>query len=362
MRPAARVVLAVTLALAACQQTQGEGPAAEGPAAEGSAGEGSAVGGLPTEAAASAAGAARAGATGAGAALPARPADAAAAATAERVARAHRELGLALEASGDIAGAVSEFIAALDAAPWVIGPEGGIEQTPFGDLTRICLGDGPPQAVKRACTRVIPTGRIAPERLARLIVARARARLALGEVEGAGDDLDAALAIVTGDPEALLIRGRLRAVRGDLRGAEADLARVIGLHGPQVPEARLWHARVLAALGEEEQALEELDAVIADPAAAGLAGAAWRSRAVIDCRAGRAEEAAVGWQVWEQKEAGALSWIDEMLRDAGYLRGPAEETLGPRTLAALRAWTGDGCPGDAGALLAREGRGSGAAR
>lgn len=266
------------------------------------------------------------------------------AARAVRLARAHRELGLALEENGDMAGAVEHFAAALAAAPWPLGKGQTLEQTPYGDLARICLGQAPAGAVARACTLVIPSGRFGPEALVDFVVARARARLALGELEGGRDDVDAALEIETGNQEALMLRGRILAGLGEDELALADLRRVVTLGGPLAREARLLRARILARNGAGEQALADLDSLISDSEATELHGRAWRERARVACAFGRAEEAAVGWQMWEQLEPEALAWLEETLRAGGYLDEAEEGGVGPRTVAALRAWTEDGCP------------------
>lgn len=260
-----------------------------------------------------------------------------------RLARAHRELALALEAAGDAPGAIRHHEAALAAARRA-GPEGASTgHAAHEDLLRLCRSAAAPEAVVAACTAALAGGLPPPPALPGLLLARAKARASLGQLDGARSDVEAVLKVATGQPEALLLRGRLRLDDGEAEGAEADFRRVVILGGPLAAEARLWRARALARFGRPDEALAELDAAIGEGAAA-LHGAAWRERAAIDCAAGRPETALVAWQVWAELDPGALGELQAALAATGHLAASTEEGLGPATRAALASWVSEGCP------------------
>jgi hypothetical protein len=64
----------------------------------------------------------------------------------------------------------------------------------------------------------------------------------------------------------------------------------------------------------------------------------------VHCRLGQADAAAIDWQVWLGAVPGGAAYVQEMLWARGYLRGAVADDFGPAALAALRAWTGAGCP------------------
>lgn len=257
---------------------------------------------------------------------------------------AHRQLGLGLEAAGDIAGAVEEFEAAVALDPWPLAASsGGIGESPYGDLARICDGGEPAAAAARACSRVIVSARFDRPRLARLIANRGDARLQLGEPDRAMSDYAAALKVDNNAPRGLYGRGRMRARAGAHAAAVSDFDRAIAAE-PALTGARLARALSLAALGDFEAATAGYDGILASPEALAAHPDAYRGRADMRCRAGEAEAAAVDWQGWISVTPDGAGTVRDMLAAQGYLSAPAEGAFGPADRAALRAWTGAGCP------------------
>ncbi len=260
-------------------------------------------------------------------------------------AQAHRQLGLGLEAAGDIAGAVGEFEAALTLGPWPMNAAaGGVADSPYGDLARICRRRDPAAQVVRACTRVITSFRFQSGRLAEFFANRADAYLRLGEPDRARADYQAALKIDSSNPRGLLARGQMRARAGRHAAALIDFNRVIA-NGPDRPEPRYARALSLAALGDLKGAVADFDHVLSDPEGLAAHPDAYRDRAEAHCRVGRADAAAVGWQVWLGATQGGAGYVQEMLWAHGYLRGAVADEFTPAALASLRAWTRAGCPG-----------------
>jgi len=279
-------------------------------------------------------------------------------------ARAHRQLGLGLEAAGDIAGAVDEYGAALTLGPWPMdAATGGLADSPYGDLARICWRREPAAQVVRACTRAITSLRFQSGRLAELFANRADAYLRLGEPDRARADYRAALKIDSSNPRGLLARGRMRARAGNHAAAVIDFNRVVATTGPDRPEAnylpdrpeanylpdrpdvRYARALSLVALGDLEGAVADFDHVLSDPRGLAAYPGAYRGRAEAHCRLGQADAAAIGWQVWLDATQGGGSYVQEMLWAHGYLRGAVTDDFTPAALASLRAWTQAGCPG-----------------
>jgi len=260
-------------------------------------------------------------------------------------AQAHRRLGLGLEAAGDIAGAVDEFQAALALGRWrVAASTGGLADSPYGDLARICWRRDPAAQVVRACTRVIASFQFQSGRLAELFANRADAYLRLGETNRARADYKTVLKIDSSNPRGLLARGRTQARAGSHRKALIDFNRAI-TNGPDRPEARHARALSLIALGDIEGAIADYDHILSDPRGLAAYPGAYRDRAEAHCRIARADAAAVGWQVWLDATPGGAAYVQEMLWAHGYLRGAVADDFTPAALAALRAWTRAGCPG-----------------
>ena len=260
-------------------------------------------------------------------------------------AQAHRRLGLGLEAAGDIAGAVDEFEAALTLGRWPLAAStGGLADSPYGDLSRICWRRDPAAQVLRACNRAIASFRFQSAQLAELYANRAGARLRLGETRRAQADYRVALKIDSNNPRGLLARGRARALAGRHAAALIDFDRVIAT-APDRPGAR--HARALsrAALGDFEGAAADYDQVLSGLEGLAAYPGAYRGRAEAHCRTGRPDAAAVGWQVWLAATPGGAAYVQEMLWARGYLRGAVADDFTPAALASLRAWTRAGCPG-----------------
>ncbi len=274
-------------------------------------------------------------------------------------ARAHRRLGLGLEAAGDISGAVDEFEAALALGRWpVAASAGGLADSPYGDLSRICWRRDPAAQVLRACTRAIASFRFQSAHLAELYANRADARLRLGQTRRAQADYRVALKIDSNNPRGLLARGRVRALAGRHAAALIDFDRVIAApeseHPPDRPESNYRpdrpgarHARALsrAALGDFEGAAADYDQVLSGLEGLAAYPGAYRGRAEAHCRTGRPAAAAVGWQVWLAATPGGAAYVQEMLWARGYLRGAVVDDFTPAALASLRAWTRAGCPG-----------------
>ncbi len=252
---------------------------------------------------------------------------------------ARRELGLALERVGDIAGAVSELEAALAAAPWAGLPA----ETPLGDLARICRRGEPAEPVARACARAFASSRFAPAEMADLVALRGDANARLGRTQRALSDYATALEIDSSHARALLGRAWVHIRAGQPARALNGLRLAIET-GPRPVEARLARAAAYMALGRFEGAVADYDAVLANVAAAPWEPAAWRGRAWAHCAMGRAEAAAVDWRLWADSVPGGAGYLQEMLRARGHLRAPWRAGIDPVIRDALAAWTRAGCP------------------
>lgn len=262
----------------------------------------------------------------------------------QQEAKAHRRLGLGLEEAGDIAGAVDEFVTALSLGPWSIAEsDGGFDDSPYGDLARICARQTPAAQVVRACTRSISAAVSERRRLSDLIANRGDAYLLLGEYDRALADYRTVLKLETSNPRGLIGRGRMRARAGDHAAAISDFNQVISA-APERLEARFARALSLAALQDFDAAIADYDHILSDPEALATHSDAYRDRARMHCRAGEADAAAIDWQVWLAATPGGTSYVQEMLWARGYLRGPVRSEFDAATLAALRAWTKAGCP------------------
>jgi len=90
-------------------------------------------------------------------------------------------------------------------------------------------------------------------------------QLQQGRLEEATQAFEAALRWQGNFPEAYVGRGAARFLRGDLAGAEADLRRALAL-APEMPEAHYWLGRLLAQLGQVEEAQQHLRAFLERPA------------------------------------------------------------------------------------------------
>jgi len=260
-----------------------------------------------------------------------------------QLALARRQLGLGLEAAGDLAGAVDEYSAALALGGWTIDEVSGRDDTPYADLARICALSEPADQVVRACTRVVASFHFSAENLADFLASRGDAHRRLGEPDMALADYNAALKVATSHPRALAGRGRARAEAGAHADAINDFRRAISI-GMNGPELRLARAASLVALGNYAGAVADYDWVLADPEGLAAHPEAYRLRADAHCRSGEADAAAIGWQVWLAVTPGGADEVQDMLWAFGYRRGPMGAGFTPAALAALRAWTGAGCP------------------
>ena len=275
----------------------------------------------------------------------ARPQTGAAPATIDQeLARTHRRLGLGLEEAGDIAGAVGAYESALAVGRWpVTAATGGLAESPYGDLARICWRGDPAAAVVHACTRAITSVRFQSSHLAQLFANRADAYRRLGEPDRAREDYLAALKIDSNNRRGLLARGKLRAREGRHASALIDFDRVIA-NGPDWPEERYARALSLIAIGDTEGAIADYDHILSGPQALTAQPGAYRIRAVAYCLLGQAAAAAIDWQVWLGATEGGGSYVQEMLWARGYLRGAITEEFTLAAVASLRAWTSAGCP------------------
>jgi tetratricopeptide (TPR) repeat protein len=279
-----------------------------------------------------------------GDAPPAQMAPDASAADNRQLVIARRDLGLGLEAAGDIEGAVDEYIAALSQGTWTVTPEsGGFEGTPLGDLARICGRGEPVEQVVRACTRIIAPFRYAPQQLAGFLSNRGDALFRLGESDRALADYNAALEIAGRDAKALLGRGRVRAHSGNHAAALVDF-KLATIAMQDLPAPHYARAQSLIALGNTEAAIGAYDDVLATPQGIAEYPDAYRERAALHCAIGQADAAAIGWQVWLAATKGGAGYVQDMLWAQGYLRARITEEFTPTALAALRAWTQAGCP------------------
>jgi tetratricopeptide (TPR) repeat protein len=262
--------------------------------------------------------------------------------TDRQLAIAHRQLGLGLEAAGDIDGAVDEYLASLALGDWPVG-EGN--DTPHDDLARICARPDVDAAaeVVRACSRAVASFQFSFDRLVEFLSNRADAHLRLGDLDRALADYQTVLELETDNLQALLGRARVRAQAGDHLAALPDYKRAIA-GGLDRPETRHARAQSWVALGRFEEAVADYDQILADPQGIAAYPGAYRDRAAAHCQLGQADAAAIGWQVWLGATPGGAEAVQDMLWTRGYLRGPVGEDFSPAALAALRAWTSAGCP------------------
>jgi tetratricopeptide (TPR) repeat protein len=269
----------------------------------------------------------------------------------------HRNLGLGLEAAGDIAGAVDEYLASLTLGDWPTNQDPADERidTPHDDLARICGLREPEAAVVRACGRAITSFRFSSDRLVELLANRGDANFRLDNFDHALADYQTALKLETSNLRSLFGRARIRAREGDHLAALPDFRRAIdgGLDNPDTRHAR---ALSFVALGRFEEAATDYDQVLSDPAGIAAYPDAYRDRAAAHCQLGQADAAAIGWQVWLDATPDDGAFVQEMLVASGYLSDPASDpdpdsasdNFSPAALAALRDWTKAGCPENSG--------------
>jgi tetratricopeptide (TPR) repeat protein len=261
-----------------------------------------------------------------------------------QVAEAHFRLGKGLEEAGDLVGATADYEAAAALGSWPVSAGGSPDEaTPQAALARICDGDNPPGVVLRACTAVLAELRYTPERLAGFLARRAETELSLGDPEQALASLDAAQKLSSGHPEHLVLRGRVLEELGQDRQAQISYDRAL-FGRPGYAEALLRRGRLLARMGFAEDAEKNFDAVLSDPKASAEYPDAYRDRALLHCRLGRAEEAAVGFRVWADLSPGGPDALRNELETHGRLRNPAVAGGDRTEHAALTGWIAEGCP------------------
>lgn len=257
---------------------------------------------------------------------------------------AHLRLGQGLEAAGDLAGATADYEAAVALGRWPLSPGGAFDDaTPQAGLARICEGDTPPAIVVRACTAAIAELRFGQVRLAGFLNRRAEAQFDLGDPERALMSLDAAQRLSSGHPETLVLRGRVLEALGQDRQALSSYDRAL-FGQPGFAGALLARGRLRARMGFAAGAEADFDAVLSDPQASAAYPEAYRDRALLHCRMGRPEEAAVGLQVWAGLRPDPAGALRDELEAHGRLRNPAVAGAGGMDPAALARWIGDGCP------------------
>ncbi len=285
---------------------------------------------------------------------PLDPEAAAAAAAAEeaamnrQLAEVHRNLAQTLEEAGETEAAVQDYKAAAELDAWAVERTAvDLSGTPIGDLERICedgAGKGDPaEAVARACTLAISSGRLPVDRLAVMLGRRGVARLELGETEPAMADFREALMLDSSDPDILVARGRAQELSGNVKGALADYSLAL-LRAPNRSDLRFARARLRARFGDNAGAAADYDRILSDAELMAAHPEAYRERAAVHCRLGRSEAAEIGWQVWADTDPGGPDYVRDMLFARGYLRGPGAGALDAREQAALRAWIRAGCP------------------
>jgi len=148
-------------------------------------------------------------------------------------------------------GAVRFYFGEYEAASRVYGRliAGAGYKAPWLDnLAAVTLLDGHPDRARRLYARAVATGLPDPYRRGRLAVATALD----GDLGAARAELDAALAEQR-LPEPLANRGAVRALLGDLAGAEADLRDALALSSAMVPAWRNL-GLVLARAGRPQDA------------------------------------------------------------------------------------------------------------
>ena len=274
-----------------------------------------------------------------------------------QTAQVHRDLAAGLEDAGAAEAAVAELEAAIEADGRARAAEqqnarleieaAGEELSgrSYGELERLCKRNDPPAQAVRACTLVIAPFRVSAGRLPELLTDRGDAYRALGDPERAVTDYNAALNVDSSFSRALLARARVHAETGALREAARDFNRAITA-GEAGPGIRTERAEVLMADGRPAQAIREYDRILWDQEETDAHNAAYLGRAWAHCEDGQEDAAAVDWQVWLAGGPGDDAPLAVPLLDGGYLAAAEARPLvmdGP-ALAALRAWTADGCP------------------
>jgi tetratricopeptide (TPR) repeat protein len=207
-----------------------------------------------------------------------------------------------LVALGDITGAAKVGEAAVARLPASTGLRVA--------LAEIALLDGDPGKALAALDKAGDLAR-RPDALA----VRGRARLALGELEPAAADLDAALGLAPDLDTALIARGELDLARGDARAAVTRLA---PRYQPASPlRLAIAYATALREVGERDQARDVLERILAPGGPAPSApdqGRAWLEMARIERDSGelRAARAAYARAI-ELAPAGAEARLEAAL-------------------------------------------------
>jgi len=201
--------------------------------------------------------------------------------------------------------------------------------------TRLAL----PAQAERACTAAIGSGLWQGAEIAWAWNNLGLARAARGDMLGAIDAYDRAIALDPGLAPAYSNRGNARAALGDMLPALADHTRATELDPDYVAA---WHNRAvdLEELGRYAAALDGYRKVLsldADHPGAhvGLATAA--------CKLGRVQASAAARLEAIRKGHIDPFAIQRMLQVQGFYKGAIDGVIGPASRRAIMAWTRAGC-------------------
>lgn len=190
-----------------------------------------------------------------------------------------------------------------------------------------------------ACTDAIESGQWQGAALAWAYGNRGNARAALRDPANAVADYSQALELDPGFAMTWHNRGLVFAALGEWQRAIADYDEAL----QRDPEfATAWGSRGVAwrELGDHEQALHDLDrAIELDPGTSRH----YQNRANVRCALGQVDGA-----VEDRLAAIRLGYfgadlVQTVLKEKGYYNGPIDGAFGGKSVAALRAWTEQGC-------------------
>lgn len=155
-------------------------------------------------------------------------------------------LGLARSAAGDWKGAADAFATTADLAEQTHDGRAADLWVSAGNAA-LAADDGP--RARTALDRALALPILAGQMRGEALLDRARADVALADPAAARIDLDAALALVPGDPMAWLLSGTLARRAGDLVRARVDIAEA-ARRAPEEPNILLETGTIAAAGGD----------------------------------------------------------------------------------------------------------------
>ncbi|MEM6621709.1 MAG: tetratricopeptide repeat protein [Pseudomonadota bacterium] len=212
----------------------------------------------------------------------------------------------------------------------------------LAEKTDICFGDGQPDQIIEACLDILLSEEVTKEDKSQAFHQRAMAYIAIGDLDNAIYDFNAAMALTPNNAEVLNDRGNAYAQNGDLAAAVADHSRAIEIE-PDI--AKFYNNRAVDYMDLErvEQALLDLDnAVDLDPDY----GAAYRNRSRVRCSLNlliaSLDDKLAAIRLGSV-DVGALQ--EDMTRSGDYA-GPINGLLDGQTERSLRAWMLETCRAD----------------